>query len=121
VQGEDHQRKEKQAAIPGGVVTVLLHAYNLDRTRHAVTATAARLASSTAPAASFAILILLIHGTHDDNVPPQNTTRLIDALIKKRKQFDLMIYPNETHSIPGTDEVIHLWTMVYEYMERNLR
>jgi len=54
-------------------------------------------------------------------VHPQNTTRLIDALIKKRKRFDLMIYPNETHGIPGTDEVILLWTMVYEYMERNLR
>ena len=65
--------------------------------------------------------LLLIHGTHDDNVHPQNTTKLIDALIKKRKQFDLMIYPNETHGIRGTDEVIHLWTMVYEYMERNLR
>ena len=59
--------------------------------------------------------------THDDNVHPQNTTKLIDALIKKRMQFDVMIYPNETHGIRGTDEVIHLWTMVYEYMERNLR
>jgi dipeptidyl-peptidase-4 len=65
--------------------------------------------------------LLLIHGTNDDNVHPQNTTKLIDALIKKRKQFDLMLYPNETHGIRGTDEVIHLWTMVYEYMERNLR
>jgi dipeptidyl-peptidase-4 len=65
--------------------------------------------------------LLLIHGSHDDNVHPQNTTRLIDALIKKRKQFDLMIYPNETHGIRGTDEVVHLWTMVYEYLERNLR
>jgi dipeptidyl-peptidase-4 len=65
--------------------------------------------------------LLLIHGSNDDNVHPQNTTKLIDALIKKRKQFDLMIYPNETHGIRGTDEVIHLWTMVYEYLERNLR
>ncbi len=65
--------------------------------------------------------LLLIHGSHDDNVHPQNTTRLIDALIKKRRQFDLMIYPNETHGIRGASEVIHLWTMVYEYLERNLR
>jgi len=65
--------------------------------------------------------LLLIHGTNDDNVHPQNTMKLIDALIKKRKQFDLMLYPNETHGIRGTNEVIHLWTMVYEYMERNLR
>jgi dipeptidyl-peptidase-4 len=65
--------------------------------------------------------LLLIHGSHDDNVHPQNTMKLIDALIKKRKQFDLMVYPNETHGIRGTDEVIHLWTMVYAYLERNLR
>jgi dipeptidyl-peptidase-4 len=65
--------------------------------------------------------LLLIHGTHDDNVHPQNTMSLVDRLIKKRKQFDLMFYPGKTHGIRGTDEVIHLWTMVYEYMERNLR
>jgi dipeptidyl-peptidase-4 len=65
--------------------------------------------------------LLLIHGSHDDNVHPQNTMKLIDALIKKRRQFDLVFYPNETHGIRGTDEVIHLWTLVYEYLERNLR
>ncbi len=70
---------------------------------------------------SYAGRLLLIHGSHDDNVHPQNTTKLIDALIKKRKQFDLMVYPNETHGIRGTDEVIHLWTMVYDYLEKNLR
>jgi dipeptidyl-peptidase-4 len=70
---------------------------------------------------NYAGRLLLIHGSNDDNVHPQNTTKLIDALIKHRKQFDLMIYPNETHGIRGTDEVIHLWTMVYEYMDRNLR
>ncbi len=70
---------------------------------------------------NYAGRLLLIHGSHDDNVHPQNTTKLIDALIKKRKQFDLMVYPNETHGIRGKDEVIHLWTMVYDYLERNLR
>jgi dipeptidyl-peptidase-4 len=70
---------------------------------------------------NYAGRLLLIHGSHDDNVHPQNTTKLIDALIKNRKQFDLMVYPNETHGIRGKDEVIHLWTMVYDYLERNLR
>jgi dipeptidyl-peptidase-4 len=65
--------------------------------------------------------LLLIHGTHDDNVHPQNTLRHIDRLIKNRKQFDLMMYPNETHGIRGTDEVVHLWTLVHDYLERNLK
>ncbi len=29
-----------------------------------------------------------------------------------------MFYPNETHGIRGSDEVVHLWTMVYEHLER---
>jgi len=65
--------------------------------------------------------LLIIHGSHDDNVHPQNTFKLIDGLIKNRTQFDLMFYPNKTHGIRGTDEVIHLWTMVFDYMERHLK
>ena len=65
--------------------------------------------------------LLLIHGTHDDNVHPQNTLQYIDALIQNGRQFDLMWYPNQTHGIRGKKEVIHLWTMVYEYLERNLK
>ena len=65
--------------------------------------------------------MLIIHGSHDDNVHPQNTFTLIDGLIKNRKQFDLMFYPNKTHGIRGTNEVIHLWTMVFDYMERHLK
>jgi dipeptidyl-peptidase-4 len=80
-----------------------------------------RRTSSIEGVENYAGRLLLIHGTHDDNVHPQNTLKLIDRLIKNRKQFDLMMYPNETHGIRGTDEVIHLWTMVYEYLERNLR
>ncbi len=45
--------------------------------------------------------MLIIHGTHDDNVHPQNTIQLIDALIKNRKQFDMMLYPNKTHGVRG--------------------
>lgn len=65
--------------------------------------------------------MLIIHGTQDDNVHPQNTFQLIDGLIRNRKQFDLMLYPNKTHGIRGTNEVIHLWTMVFEYFERHLK
>ena len=65
--------------------------------------------------------LLLIHGSQDDNVHPQNTFRLVEALIANRMQFDLMFYPNKTHGIRGRNEVIHLWTMVFEYLERHLK
>jgi dipeptidyl-peptidase-4 len=43
--------------------------------------------------------LLYIHGTGDDNVHYQNAEMLIDELIKNQKVFQLMSYPNRTHSI----------------------
>ncbi|WP_235832993.1 S9 family peptidase [Arcticibacter tournemirensis] len=43
--------------------------------------------------------LLYIHGTGDDNVHYQNAELLINELIKYNKQFQLMSYPNRTHSI----------------------
>ncbi len=41
--------------------------------------------------------LLLAHGTMDDNVPPNNTLLLADALIKANKDFDLLLIPNVHH------------------------
>ena len=41
--------------------------------------------------------LLLAHGGMDDNVPPQNTYLVVDALIKANKDFDLIIIPNARH------------------------
>ena len=43
--------------------------------------------------------LLLAHGEMDDNVTPHLTMRLVDALIKANKDFDLLIIPNAEHSI----------------------
>lgn len=45
--------------------------------------------------------ILIMHGTVDDNVHPQNTVILIDELIKAGKDYSLQIYPGQTHSVGG--------------------
>jgi dipeptidyl-peptidase 4 len=65
--------------------------------------------------------LLLVHGTSDDNVHFQNSIQMIDALIKAGKQFRLMIYPNKTHSIAGKDARIHLFTMITDHFERELK
>ena len=65
--------------------------------------------------------LLLVHGTSDDNVHFQNSIQMIDALIKAGKQFRLMIYPNKTHSIAGKDARVHLFTMIAEHFERELK
>lgn len=51
--------------------------------------------------------LLYIHGTGDDNVHYQNAELLINELIKNGKVFQLMSYPNRSHSInegAGTSE-----------------
>ncbi len=41
--------------------------------------------------------LMLAHGTIDDNVPPNNTLLVVDALIKANKDFDLVLIPNQPH------------------------
>jgi dipeptidyl-peptidase-4 len=43
--------------------------------------------------------LLITHGTTDDNVHMQNTMQLISKLENMYKDFDLMIYPSQRHSI----------------------
>ena len=65
--------------------------------------------------------LLLVHGTSDDNVHFQNSIQMINALINSGKQFRLMIYPNKTHSIAGKEARVHLFTMIAEHFERELK
>src|SRR5262249_44648465 len=41
--------------------------------------------------------LFLVHGELDNNVHPANTMRLVDALIKANKRFDMMILPGKRH------------------------
>ncbi len=41
--------------------------------------------------------LMLAHGLMDDNVPPQNTLLVVEALEKANKDYDLVIFPNNAH------------------------
>jgi dipeptidyl aminopeptidase/acylaminoacyl peptidase len=45
--------------------------------------------------------LLLIVGELDTNVPPESTMRVVDALIRARKDFDLLVVPGMGHSSGG--------------------
>lgn len=63
--------------------------------------------------------LLLIHGTADDNVHYQNTEQLIDELVKHNIPFQMMAYPNRTHSVSegeGTSE--HLRTTYTRFLKQ---
>jgi dipeptidyl aminopeptidase/acylaminoacyl peptidase len=47
--------------------------------------------------------------------------QMIEALINAGKQFHLMIYPNKTHSISGPEARAHLFHMIDEHFERELK
>jgi dipeptidyl-peptidase-4 len=65
--------------------------------------------------------LLLAHGTGDDNVHFQNSIQMVEALIKAGKQFRFMVYPNKTHSIRGADDRDHLFHLIEEHFERELK
>jgi dipeptidyl-peptidase-4 len=64
--------------------------------------------------------LLLVHGTSDDNVHFQNTVQMVDALVKKGKQFRLMIYPNKTHGISGPETRAQLFHMMEDFWKEQL-
>jgi dipeptidyl aminopeptidase/acylaminoacyl peptidase len=60
--------------------------------------------------------LLLLHGMIDDNVHPQNSTRLMRALQRASKQFDVMLYPEARHGFGGK----HYDRLVLEFMMRTV-
>lgn len=63
---------------------------------------------------------LLVHGTADDNVHYQNAVEMVSALQRANKQFDFMIYPDKNHGINGPGTRLHLYTMMTDYILKNL-
>ncbi len=63
--------------------------------------------------------LLIIHGTGDDNVHYSNTESLINELVKHNKVFQVMPYPNRTHSInEGEGTTKHLSNMYTSYLKK---
>ncbi|MDQ3810370.1 MAG: S9 family peptidase, partial [Chloroflexota bacterium] len=64
--------------------------------------------------------VLLVHGTGDDNVHAQNSLQLADRLQAAGKQFELMLYPNRTHSIAGGNTRAHLFGLLTRFVDEHL-
>jgi dipeptidyl aminopeptidase/acylaminoacyl peptidase len=63
--------------------------------------------------------LLLIHGTGDDNVHAQNSYEMAKALVKADKQFDMMFYTDDNHSMRPTGSR-HIRQKIVEYVIDNL-
>jgi dipeptidyl aminopeptidase/acylaminoacyl peptidase len=62
--------------------------------------------------------LLLTHGDMDNNVHPGNTIRLVNALIKANKRFDMMILPGKPHGY-GDMQPYHN-RLMFEYFTEHL-
>ena len=64
--------------------------------------------------------LLLVHGTYDDNVHPQNSWHFIDELVKENIMFDMMFYPMRKHGIADDPAKIHLYNKMLEFWQEYL-
>jgi len=64
--------------------------------------------------------LLLAHGTADDNVHFRNTARMVEALVKAGKPYELAIYPGKGHSIRGDQARPHIFHRLTRFFEETL-
>lgn len=63
--------------------------------------------------------LLLVHGDIDENVHPGNTLRVVDALIRANKRFDMLILPGQRHGFGDMNEYF-FWRMADYFSEHLL-
>jgi dipeptidyl-peptidase-4 len=64
--------------------------------------------------------LLIVHGTYDDNVHPQNTEAFAHELIQRGIPFEIMIYPWQKHGIVAPADQLHLRRLMLDFWNRNL-
>jgi len=63
--------------------------------------------------------LMLIHGDIDNNVHPGNTLRVVDALIRAGKRFDMLMLPQQRHGFGDMNEYFY-WRLV-DYFSEHLK
>ncbi len=63
---------------------------------------------------------LLIFGSCDDNVHPQNSMVFCEALVQADKDFEFMQYTNKNHGIYGGNTTWHLYKKMMKFIVDNL-
>ena len=63
--------------------------------------------------------LMLVHGDIDNNVHPANTTRVVNALIRAGKRFDMLYLPGQRHGFGDMNEYFY-WRLV-DYFSEHLK
>jgi dipeptidyl-peptidase-4 len=64
--------------------------------------------------------LLIVHGLADDNVHPQNSTVMSNALIQAGRPFEQAVYPGQTHGFRGPS-MRHFYERMADFFERELQ
>ncbi|MBI4875316.1 MAG: S9 family peptidase [Acidobacteria bacterium] len=78
-----------------------------------------KLSSPLNQAAQLKGKLMLLHNIGDDNVLFQNTFRMMNALTRAGKQFELRIYPQKAHGVTGPERK-HMYEALAAFFEQNL-
>ena len=65
--------------------------------------------------------LLIITGSADDNVHPQNTLEFTEALVQNNIDFDMYYYTNRNHFISGGNTSQHLYRQMVRFLDKNLK
>jgi len=64
--------------------------------------------------------LLLVHGLIDENVHLRHTARLINALIKARKPYDFLLFPDERHMPRKLADRVYMEGRIRDYFVQHL-
>jgi dipeptidyl-peptidase 4 len=59
--------------------------------------------------------LMLVHGLIDENVHFRHTARLINALIRARKPYELMLFPDERHGPRRLEDRVYLEERIRDF------
>ncbi len=80
-----------------------------------------RAASALSYVGSLRGRLMLVHGMVDENVHFRHTARLVTALQRAGKEFELLVYPEERHMPRSEEGRRHMEGRIVEFFERGLR
>ena len=64
--------------------------------------------------------LLIVHGLIDENVHFRHTARLINSLIRARKPYELLLFPDERHMPRSLADRVYMEERISEFFRRNL-
>ena len=65
--------------------------------------------------------VVIIHGVQDENVHFYHTSKLIEAMIKANKPYDLKIFPGERHGIRKWDNLVYMEKFYVSHFKKMLQ